>query len=176
MRLQTSWGLISQHCFELSLINLDLYVFFCLYQVGQSLPSAFIAGVLNIRSYVKCFGLLILTWSCKYLTHLLHWIHHKIIIFVFSLLISMCYFIPSMENIILNNETWQSNVILFPNAESTILFDSLGIIIFVDTIHVLVMSCWYRQLALSIIRIYDWSVSRIRHSFKFVQNRSNIFW
>ena len=34
---------------------------------------------------------------------------------------------------------------------------------------------WYWQLALSIICRYDWSVSRIRHSFKFVQNRSKIF-
>ena len=39
-----------------------------------------------------------------------------------------------------------------------------------------VLSCWSRQLALSIIRTYNWSVSRIRHSFKFVQNRSKIFW
>ena len=35
---------------------------------------------------------------------------------------------------------------------------------------------WSRQLALSILRRYDWFVSRIRHSFKFVQNRSKIFW
>ena len=35
---------------------------------------------------------------------------------------------------------------------------------------------WSRQLALSRIRRYDWSVSRIFHSFKFVQNCSKIFW
>ena len=40
----------------------------------------------------------------------------------------------------------------------------------------LLLSCWSRQLAFSIIRKYDWSVSRICHSFKFVQNRSKIFW
>ena len=34
---------------------------------------------------------------------------------------------------------------------------------------------WSPQLALRIIRTYDWSVSQIRHSFKFVQNRSKIF-
>ena len=39
-----------------------------------------------------------------------------------------------------------------------------------------VLSCWSRQLALSIIRKYDWSVSRIRQSFKFIQNSSKIFW
>ena len=38
------------------------------------------------------------------------------------------------------------------------------------------MSGWSQQLALSIIRTYDWSVSRICHSFKFVQNCSKIFW
>ena len=35
---------------------------------------------------------------------------------------------------------------------------------------------WSWQLAFSIIRRYDWSVSLICHSFKFIQNRSKIFW
>ena len=40
----------------------------------------------------------------------------------------------------------------------------------------IVTTVWMNEMPrFFIIRKYDWSVSRIRHSFKFVQNRSKIF-
>ena len=50
----------------------------------------------------------------------------------------MCPLSLSLDIIILNNTTCQSNNQIWPNTESTIIFHSLFIIIFADSIFVLV--------------------------------------
>ena len=83
--LHPYWGMISQHWVKPKLRNVNLNIFLGLYQVFWSFPSSTTLKTFYVSSYITFPRVFILMWYWKYLTHMLHLIHHKIIISQFTI-------------------------------------------------------------------------------------------
>ena len=65
---------------------------------GMSIIAIYIFDDFYVTCYINFYGILIIKLSLKYITNLFHRINLKIIIFIFTINIYMCYFSLSADS------------------------------------------------------------------------------